>query len=164
MDGATLRLLDSLQGVTGPGGQPTVTSLEAFARLLAGRAHAESDAGWVHDLAVQALKHFGNSRAEPFRFIYESILTRGYEIDLTDNPRQWEALALEGLLSLPLRERAALSTTCVLGFTSDEVGKVIGTTASHARAIVDGAVALIRREAGLDRKPRTHKRRATPAA
>jgi len=163
MDGATLRLLNELQEVA-EGGHPTVGALDAFARLLAGRAQETSESGWTWDVAARSIKLCGEGRAAPYRHIYETVLTRGYQIDLTEHPRRWDALALEGLLSLPLRERAALATTCLLGFTSEELGHVLGTSASHARAIVDGAVALIRREAGLDRGARAPRKRTEPAA
>jgi len=161
MDGATLRLLDSIRGVSFPGGPHTQTALEAFARLLYGRPHDQKDLHWLEGLAVSAYRQSA-SRAEPFRVIYDAVRVRGQRIDVTDGTINSGALALEGMMLLPLRERAALALSCLVGFTSEEIGHVIGTTPSHARAIVDAAVALIRREAGAG-EPRVV-RKAEPAA
>lgn len=168
MDGATLRLLDELRAVTHPNGPHTRSSLAAFARLLFGEPSDEHDARWMDSLAARVQPSGVGLRAEPFRQIYEAIAGRGQLIDITDARLRGEALALEGLRYLPLRERAALATSCVLGFAREEVAHVIGTTPAHAAVIVDGAVALLRREAGVasmgDPIERRSNRRASPAA
>jgi hypothetical protein len=162
MDGATLRLLDSLRGVSYPGGPHTRSALEAFARLLFGRPTTTEDHSWLETLAAGAELCWNGARDEPFRLIYQAVVARGHRIDLTDDGAGGAALALEGLMSLPLRERAVLATSCVLGFTAEEVGRIIGTDAGNARALVDAAIALIRREAGV--APTRERRTATPAA
>src|SRR5207248_11191624 len=116
MDGATLRLLDALRGVSYPGGPHTRDALEAFARLLVGWPLAPADDRWVEELAARAELRWNGERAEPFRVVYEAAIARGRTIDITDETVRGGALALEGLMLLPLRERAVLATACVLGF------------------------------------------------
>ncbi|MGZ4119554.1 MAG: hypothetical protein ACXVQY_03525 [Actinomycetota bacterium] len=165
MNGATLRLLDALRAVSHPNGPHTRSSLEAFARLLLGDVIDDDDVRWIETLVVRVQPFGHGDRAEPFRLVFEAVADRGQRIDLTDARMRGQVLALEGLLFLPLRERAALATSCVLGFAREEVAQVIGTTPAHAGAIVDGAVALLRREAGLGGPvERRSKRRASPAA
>jgi DNA-directed RNA polymerase specialized sigma24 family protein len=149
MDGATLRLLDALRGVSYPGGPHTRDALEAFARLLAGWPLSPADERWIEDLAARAELQWNGERAEPFRIVYEAAIARGRTIDITDEAVRGGALALEGLMQLPLRERAVLATACVLGFDHAEVGRVIGTMPGEALAIVRGAVALLRRLAAV---------------
>jgi hypothetical protein len=162
MDGATLRLLDSLRGVSYPSGPHTRSALEAFARLLFGWPLEPSDSHWIEDLATRAELRWSGDRAEPFRVVYDAVDARGQRVDIRDEFVRGDALALEGLMLLPLRERAALATSCVLGFTHEEVGRIIGTEPAIARSIVNAAVARLRREAGL-RLP-SSQRRASPAA
>jgi DNA-directed RNA polymerase specialized sigma24 family protein len=50
---------------------------------------------------------------------------------------------------LPMRERAVLATSCVLGFDHNEVARVIGMMPGEALAIVRGAVAMLRDLAGV---------------
>jgi hypothetical protein len=162
MDGATLRLLDSLRGVSYPGGPHTRSALEAFACLLFGWPLEPSESHWIEDLAARAELRWSGDRAEPFRIVYEAVGARGQRIDIRDGVVRGGALALEGLMLLPLRERAALATSCVLGFTHEEVGRIIGTDAAVAGSIVNAAVAQLRRESGLGVQP--SQRRASPAA
>jgi len=162
MDGATLRLLDSLRGVSYPGGPHTRSALEAFARLLSGWPLEPSEIHWIEDLAARAELQWSGDRAEPFRLVYDAVAARGQRIDVRDDLVRGAALALEGLMLLPLRERAALATSCVLGFTHAEVGRIIGTEPAIAGSIVNAAVAQLRREAGLDLP--SSQRRASPAA
>jgi len=145
MDGATLRLLDSLRGVAYPGGPHTRTALEAFTRLLIGWPLESADLRWVEQLAARAELGWNGARAEPFRLIYEAARARGQRIDVTDaRMADPDGLALEGLMFLPLRERAAIATSCVLGFTAEEVGHLIGAPPQQADVIVDVAVRLLR--------------------
>ncbi len=150
MDGATLRLLDALRGVSYPGGPHTRTALEAFARLLLGRPLAPVDDRWIEELAARAELAWNGARAEPFRLIYEEVGARGQRIDITDDALRGSALALEGLLQLPVRERAALAAACVLGFDHNEVAHIIGTMPGEALAIVRGAVAMLRHLAAVE--------------
>ena len=149
MDGATLRLLDALRGVSYPGGPHTRDALEAFARLLVGWPLAPVDDRWVEELAARAELQWNGDRAEPFRVVYAAVCARGRTIDITDDAVRGGALALEGLMLLPLRERAVLAAACVLGFDHAEVGHVIGTMPGEALAIVRSAVALLRRLAAV---------------
>jgi DNA-directed RNA polymerase specialized sigma24 family protein len=145
MDGATLRLLDSLRGVAYPGGPHTRTALEAFARLLIGWPLEPADARWIEQLAARAELDWNGERAEPFRLIYEAARSRGQRIDVTDaRMASPDGLVLEGLMLLPLRERAGIATSCVLGFTQEEVGHVIGAPAQQVDVVLDAAVALLR--------------------
>ena len=153
MDGATLRLLDALRGVSYPGGPHTRDALEAFARLLVGRPSSSPEDRWITELAARAELRWNGDRAEPFRVVYSAVSARGRTIDITDDAVRGGALALEGLMLLPLRERAALATACVLGFDHAEVGHVIGTMPGEALAIVRGAVALLRRLAAVGAEP-----------
>jgi hypothetical protein len=162
MDGATLRLLDSLRGVSYPGGPHTRSALEAFARLLFGGPLEPSESHWIEDLAAHAELQWSGDRAEPFRIVYDAVSARGQRIDIRDDVVRGDALALEGLMLLPLRERAVLATSCVLGFTHDEVGRIIGTEPAVAGIMVNAAVAQLRREAGLGLS--SSQRRAAPAA
>jgi hypothetical protein len=162
MDGATLRLLDSLRGASYPGGPHTRSALEAFARLLFGWPLEPSESHWIEDLAARAELQWSGDRAEPFRVVYEAVSARGQRIDIRDDLVRGGALALEGLMLLPLRERAALATSCVLGFTHAEVAHIIGTEPAVAGSIVNAAVAQLRREAGLG--PPASQRRDSPAA
>ena len=150
MDGATLRLLDSLRGVSYPGGPHTRTALEAFARLLIGWPLESADIRWVEQLAARSELHWNGDRAEPFRLVYEAARARGQRIDVTDaRMADPDGLALEGLMFLPLRERAALATSCVLGFSTEEVGHVIGAPPHQTDVIVDSAVVLLRQRVVL---------------
>src|SRR5439155_19150131 len=115
MDGATLRLLDSLRGVSYPGGPHTRSALEAFARLLFGWPLVPSEGQWIEDLAARAELRWSGDRAEPLRFVYEAVRARGQRIDVSDDVVRGDAIALEGLTLLPLRERAAVAASCVLG-------------------------------------------------
>jgi hypothetical protein len=145
MDGATLRLLDSLRGVAYPGGPHTRTALEAFARLLIGWPLDSVDIRWIEQLAARAELNWNGDRAEPFRLIYEAARARGQTIDVTDaRMADPGGLALEGLMLLPLRERAGIATSCVLGFTPEEVGHVIGAPPHQVDIVLDAAVALLR--------------------
>ena len=155
MDGATLRLLDALRGVSYPGGPHTRAALEAFARLLVGWPLSPADDRWIEELAARSELSWNGARAEPFRLVYEAAHLRGRMIDITDDSLRGSALALEGLMMLPVRERAVLATACVLGFDHNEVAHVIGTMPGEALAIVRGAVATLRRLAAVDvRAPR----------
>ena len=161
MDGATLRLLAALRGVSYPGGPHTHAALEAFARLLVGWPLEPADDRWIDELAARAELHWNGARAEPFRIVYDEVSGRGRRIDITDEAVRGGALALEGLMLLPVRERAVLATACVLGFDHTEVAHVIGTMPGEALAIVRGAVAMLRHLAavGID-----HTREDWPAA
>ena len=149
MDGATLRLLDALRGVSYPGGPHTRDALEAFARLLLGWPLEAADDRWIEEVAARAELQWNGTRAEPFRVVYESVWARGRRIDVTDDALRGTALALEGLMMLPVRERAVLATSCVLGFDHKEVAHVIGTMPGEALAIVRSAVSLLRRLAAV---------------
>ena len=145
MDGATLRLLDSLRGVAYPGGPHTRSALEAFARLLIGWPLDAADIRWVEQLAARAELEWNGDRAEPFRVIYEAARARGQLIDVTDaRMASTDGLALEGLMLLPVRERAGLALSCVVGFTPEEVGHVIGAPSHQVDIVLDAAVALLR--------------------
>jgi hypothetical protein len=134
--------------------------------LLFGWPLEPSESHWIEDLTARAELRWSGDRAEPFRVVYEAVATRGQRIDIPidvrDDVVRGDALALEGLMLLPLRERAALATSCVLGFTDDEVGRIIGTEPAVAGNIVNAAVAQLRRQAGLGFP--SSQRRASPAA
>jgi hypothetical protein len=149
MDGATLRLLDALRGVSYPGGPHTRAALEAFARLLVGRRIEPADPHWIEELAARAELCWNGARAEPFRVVYDEVRARGHRIDITDAAMRGGALALEGLMVLPVRERAVLAASCVLGFNDAEVAHVIGTMPGEAAALLRAAVAMVQREAGV---------------
>ena len=149
MDGATLRLLDALRGVSYPGGPHTRDALEAFAYLLGGPSLERGDDQWVQELAARAELSWNGERSEPFRIVYQAVRARGQRIDITDEAVRGGALALEGLMMLPLRERAVLATSCVLGFDHNEVARVIETMPGEALAIVRGAIAMLRRLAAV---------------
>src|SRR2546423_12350390 len=85
MDGATLRLLDSLRGVSYPGGPHTRSALEAFARLLFGWPLDPSQSHWIEDLAERAELQWNGDRAEPFRIIYQDVRAQGQRIDVSDD-------------------------------------------------------------------------------
>jgi hypothetical protein len=163
MDGATLRLLDSLRGVSYPGGPHTRSALESFARLLVGWPLEPSESYWIEDLAARAELQWNGDRAEPFRIIYEDVRANGQRIDLSDEVVRGGAIALEGLTLLPLRERAAVATSCVLGFTHEEVGHIVGVASEDAADVVDAAIAHLRHSWGI-RTVRAERRRQTPAA
>lgn len=163
MDGATLRLLDSLRGVSYPGGPHTRSALEAFARLLFGWPLEPSESHWIEDLTARAELRMNGDRAEPFRIIYEAVRARGRRIDISDGVVRGEAIALEGLMLLPLRERVAVATSCVLGFTHEEVGHIVSVGPADAADIVDAAIAMLRHAAGVP-TVRPERRRQTPAA
>jgi hypothetical protein len=163
MDGATLRLLDSLRGVSYPGGPHTRSALEAFARLLFGWPLEPSESHWIQDLAERAQLRMNGDRAEPFRIIYEDVRERGRRIDVSDDVVRGEAIALEGLMLLPLRERVVIATSCVLGFTDEEVGHIVGVAPADAADIVDAAIAMLRHAAGIP-TVQPERRRQTPAA
>ncbi|HJT38223.1 MAG TPA: hypothetical protein VJ818_07340, partial [Actinomycetota bacterium] len=146
---ATLRLLDALRGVSYPGGPLTRDALEAFARLLVGWPLEPGLDDWIQDVSARAELSWNGDRAEPLRIVYEGARTRGQRIDITDDALRSGGLALEGLMLLPMRERAVLATSCVLGFDHNEVARVIGTMPGEALAIVRGAVAMLRDLAGV---------------
>ena len=163
MDGATLRLLDSLRGVSYPGGPHTRSALEAFARLLFGWPLEASESRWIEDLAARAELRWNRDRAEPFRIIYEEVRARGQRIDVSDEVVRGGAIALEGLTLLPLRDRAAVATSCVLGFTHEEVGHIVGVAPADAADVVNAAIAHLRQATGIGTVS-TERRRETPAA
>jgi hypothetical protein len=163
MDGATLRLLDSLRGVSYPGGPHTRSALEAFARLLFGWPLEPSENRWVEDLAALAELRWNGDRAEPFRIIYEEVRARGQRIDVSDDVLRGGAIALEGLTLLPLRERVAVATSCVLGFSHEEVGRIVSVEPEDAADVVNAAIAHLRHSWGI-RTVSIQRRRQTPAA
>ena len=160
MDGATLRLLDALRGVSYPGGPHTRSALEAFARLLIGWPLEPSQSHWIEDLAARAELRWNRDRAEPFRIIYEAVRVRWQRIDISDDVVRGGAIALEGLTLLPLRERVVVATSCVLGFTDEEVGHIVGVAPADAADVVNAAIAYLRHAAGAP----PERRRQTPAA
>ena len=163
MDGATLRLLDSLRGVSYPGGPHTRSALEAFARLLFGWPLDPSQSHWIEHLAARAELQWNGDRAEPFRIIYQDVRAHGQRIDVSDDAVRGGAIALEGLTQLPLRERAAVASSCVLGFTHEEVGRIVGVAPADAADVINAAIAHLRHAAGLV-VVRPERRRQTPAA
>lgn len=162
MGGATLRLLDAIRGVSYPGGPHTRAALDAFARLLVGWPLEPGDDRWIEEVAAHAELAWNGARAEPFRIVYEAVRARGQRIDISDETVRRGALALEGLMLLPVRERAVLATSCVLGFDHNEVAHVIGTMPGEAFAIVRGAIATLRRLAAVGVE--TTRDESTPAA
>src|SRR5207253_6624506 len=106
---------------------------------------------------------WNRDHAEPFRIIYEEVRARGQRIDVSDDVVRGGAIALEGLTLLPLRERAAVATSCVLGFSHEEVGRIVGVAPADAADVVNVAIAQLRHAAGLAAIA-PERRRQTPAA
>lgn len=166
MDGAALRLFSALRGespaspaVSSPPGEP----LEAFACLVLGRPPQVLNAelrGLVEDAARTARRRVASGRdtpparllrAHPFREVYRSARSLAGAIKpqtAPSGPRRVSALAIEALLRLRHRQRAALALRSVLGFRDDEIAYVLGVSAAESRRIVEAAVVAVRRISG----------------
>ncbi|HEX9713308.1 MAG TPA: hypothetical protein VGB52_12275 [Actinomycetota bacterium] len=145
MDGATLRLLETIRGAASVPSPPK-NALEAFTCLLHGTptpALSTVERLWVEVTAGDAEAQRW-PRAEAFRAIFAGELAQE---KLTERRVAQGMLAIEGLLALPRAERAALALTCVLGFTEGEVAHVLEVEPQAAGEIIEQAVASVRHAA-----------------
>lgn len=140
MNDVTLRMLDMLRAASCPDGVPPMHALEAFMCLLNG---ATSGLGTTDRLCVELAATSDGPRAEPFAMLYRASSDRD---GARSGGRPW-ALAIEGLLTLPKPERAALALSCVAGFGEGEVAAVLGVPAEQARATIEAGVRAIRARA-----------------
>lgn len=167
MDGAALQLLSSLRGEGSEDrarGEDGIEPLEAFACLVLGRPPRSLDGELlrlVEDAARIARRHVARERdalppilvrAHPFREVYRAVrplagaLSSPYASPR--GPRKVSALAVEVMLRLRHRQRAALALRTVLGFGDHEVAYVLDVSTEEARRIVDAGVAGVRRLVG----------------
>lgn len=167
MDDAALHLFSALRGDASRGTDPArhvADPLEAFACLVFGRPpgaltgelrRVVRDAVGAADRRLKAAREMPPGRlrrAHPFREVYRAVRPLAAAIKLeplpvSTGPRRSSALAMEGLLHLRHRQRAALTLHCVLGFREDEVAYVLGISAAEAHRIVEAAIASVRRSA-----------------
>jgi hypothetical protein len=146
MPDATLRLLETLRAY-GTSSDADRSALEAFARLIAAPAPCAADIIWFTSVASDAA-FAGSSRTDGFRFAYEHALAaNGGASRAPADQRTTGALALEGLLELPPRERAVLALSCLLGFTEGELAAIIDEPPAITRSILDAAVDRVRNAA-----------------
>ena len=142
MNGATLRLLETIRAASAAA-TPPQTSLEAFCCLLHGSttpALTSAERVFIEVVARDAEAEAW-ARAEAFRRVYADEVSVE---KVGDRSAAAGALAIEGLMSLPRAERAALALSCVLGFTDGEVAHVLGSDADGARDVVESGVARVR--------------------
>lgn len=152
MSDATLRLLENLRAFQMPV-TPGDPSIEAFARLIAAPSPAAADPAWLHGVVAGAA--CATVRAEVFRAVFAAAeAANAVSAAAPVGARTTGALALEGLLELPARQRALLALSCVLGFTDGELGHVIDASPRRARALLDQAVDAVRASAESRRAPR----------
>lgn len=152
MDGATLRLLETLRTASFAA-RPPRSALEAFTCLLHGSATpalSGSERIWLETVSRQAEAE-GWPRAAVFAAIYQDDMAAE---KVGERVSGGGGLAIEGLLALPRAERAALALSCVLGFTDGEVAVVLGLQPAAAAATIEQAVELVRAASTGERRAR----------
>lgn len=159
MDGATLRLLETIRGAAS-NPTPPVNSLEAFLCLLHGTptpSLTTVERLWVELTAGDAERQRW-ARSEAFRVLYAGELARE---KISERRAGSGVLALDGLLALPRAERAALALSCVLGFTDGEVAHVLDVDPATATAVIEGGVAMVRAGAAASSVAEVHASKRT---
>lgn len=150
MPDATLRMLETLRAFGAHPGADRA-ALEAFTYLIAAPAPCAVDPLWIGEV-VDVAMDAPPTRSETFRRAYALALEgNGGARYAPASQRTMNALALEGLLELPPRERAVLALSCLLGFTDAELAVIIDEPPAIARTILDATVDLVRNAASRRR-------------
>lgn len=165
MDSAALHLFSALRGDASGGDVPAgprIEPLDAFACLVLGRPPGALPATLARTVAAAVASgrrrlETGRAtppprllRAYPFREVYRAVRSRAAKAGPSrpaapSGPRRPSALALEAVLQLRHRQRAALALRCILGFRDDEIAYVLGVSRAEAVRVVEAGIAAVRR-------------------